>query len=149
MESRPAQDGTSIRRRRECSKCGRRFTTYEYIERTPLMVIKRDGGREPYERQKLVNGVLLACRKRPVSRDRIEKLVNEVEARLSEDERLEVSSAELGEMVLEQLINIDPVAYVRFASVYRQFNTPEQFVEELNNLKERRESGGAKKFKKG
>lgn len=113
------------------------------------MVIKRDGAREPYERQKLVNGVLLACRKRPVSRDRIEKLVDEVEAKLSEDERLEVSSAELGEMVLEQLINIDPVAYVRFASVYRQFNTPEQFVEELNNLKERRESGGAKKIKKG
>ncbi len=138
LDSRPALDGTSIRRRRECSNCGKRFTTYEYIEQIPLMVIKRDGRREPYERQKLLNGLLLACRKRPISRERIENLVTTIESKLSEDSRIEVSTSELGEMVLEQLIDFDPVAYVRFASVYRQFDSPEQFVEELNKLKERR-----------
>jgi transcriptional repressor NrdR len=101
----------------------------------PLMVIKRDGRREPYERQKVVNGIVLACRKRPVGREEIERLVETVEARLEEQGRVEVSSAEIGELVLEQLIKIDPVAYVRFASVYRQFNSPEQFVEELKKLK--------------
>lgn len=141
LDSRPAQDGNAIRRRRECLGCGRRFTTYEYIERIPLMVIKRDGRREPYDRQKLINGVVLACRKRPVGREKIEKMVDSVELKLSEDSRIEVSSTELGELVLEQLINLDPVAYVRFASVYRQFNSPEQFVEELNNLKKGGGSG--------
>ncbi len=140
LDSRPAQDGTAIRRRRECIACGNRWTTYEYIERTPLMVIKRDGRREPYDRQKLLNGILLACRKRPVSRNRIEELVNKVEAKLSEDSQTEVSSKELGELVLERLLEIDPVAYVRFASVYRQFNSPEQFVEELKHLKKGGES---------
>ncbi|MGQ9707272.1 MAG: transcriptional regulator NrdR [bacterium] len=141
LDSRPAQDGNAIRRRRECLGCGRRFTTYEYIERIPLMVIKRDGRREPYDRQKLINGVVLACRKRPVGREKIEKMVDSVELKLSEDSRIEVSSTELGELVLEQLINLDPVAYVRFASVYRQFDSPEQFVEELNNLKKGGGSG--------
>lgn len=145
LDSRPAQEGNAIRRRRECLKCGKRFTTYEYIERTPLMVVKRDGRHEPYDRQKVVNGILLACRKRPVGRAEIEKLVDAVENKLSEDGRIEVSSAELGEMVLEQLINIDPVAYVRFASVYRQFNSPEQFVEELKNLKKGGIGGGTEK----
>lgn len=99
------------------------------------MVIKRDRRRAPYDRQKLLNGILLACRKRPVSRAEIEKLIDAVEAKVTEDSRVEVSSAELGELVLEKLLAIDPVAYVRFASVYRQFNSPEQFVEELKNLK--------------
>jgi len=141
LDSRPAQEGNAVRRRRECLRCGKRFTTYEYIERVPLMVVKRDGRREPYDRQKLINGVVLACRKRPVGRAEIEKLVDAVELKLSEDSRVEVSSAELGGMVLEQLINLDPVAYVRFASVYRQFNSPEQFVEELKNLKKGGGSG--------
>lgn len=135
LDSRPSQDGTAIRRRRECTVCGKRFTTYEYIEQMPLMVIKRDRRREPYDRQKLLNGILLACRKRPVSRTEIEKLIDAVEAKVTEDSRVEVSSTELGELVLEKLLAIDPVAYVRFASVYRQFNSPEQFVEELKNLK--------------
>lgn len=144
LDSRPAQDGNAIRRRRECLKCGRRFTTYEYVERMPLMVIKRDGRHEPYDRQKVVNGIVLACRKRPVGRQEIERVVEAVEARLEEQGKLEVSSTEIGEMVLEQLIKIDPVAYVRFASVYRQFNSPEQFVEELKKL-EREEQGGRTK----
>ncbi|MCR4423008.1 MAG: transcriptional regulator NrdR [candidate division WOR-3 bacterium] len=135
LDSRPSQDGTAIRRRRECTNCGKRFTTYEYVEQMPLMVVKRDGRREPYNRQKLLNGILLACRKRPISRAEIEKLIDFVETRLNEDCRVEVSSSELGELVLKQLLLIDPVAYVRFASVYRQFNSPEQFVEELENLK--------------
>ncbi len=111
----------------------------------PLMVVKRDGRREPYNRQKLLNGILLACRKRPISRAEIEKLIDFVETRLNEDCRVEVNSSELGELVLKQLLSIDPVAYVRFASVYRQFNSPEQFVEELENLKkgdQRGKTGG-------
>jgi len=145
LDSRPSQDGTAIRRRRECINCGKRFTTYEYVEQMPLMVVKRDGRREPYNRQKLLNGILLACRKRPISRAEIEKLIDFVETRLNEDCRVEVNSSELGELVLKQLLSIDPVAYVRFASVYRQFNSPEQFVEELENLKkgdQRGKTGG-------
>lgn len=122
-------------------KCGRRFTTYEYVERMPLMVIKRDGRREPYDRQKVVNGIVLACRKRPVGRQEIEQVVEAVETRLEEQGRVEVSSAEIGELVLEQLIKIDPVAYVRFASVYRQFTSPEQFVEELKKFKKEARGG--------
>ncbi|MGB9741846.1 MAG: transcriptional regulator NrdR [candidate division WOR-3 bacterium] len=142
LDSRPAQDGNAIRRRRECLNCGQRFTTYEYVERMPLMVIKRDGRREPYERQKVVQGIVLACRKRPVGRGEIERLVETVEARLEEEGRVEVSSAKIGELVLEQLIKVDPVAYVRFASVYRQFNSPEQFVEELKKLEREAQDGG-------
>lgn len=99
------------------------------------MVIKRDGRHEPYDRQKVVNGIVLACRKRPVGRNEIERVVDALERRLEEEGRVEVSSAEIGELVLEQLIEIDPVAYVRFASVYRQFTSPEQFVEELRKIK--------------
>ncbi|MEO0008996.1 MAG: transcriptional regulator NrdR [candidate division WOR-3 bacterium] len=135
LDSRPVQEGNAIRRRRECLKCGKRFTTYEYVERMPLMVIKRDGRHEPYDRQKVVNGIVLACRKRPVGRNEIERIVDALERRLEEEGRVEVTSAEIGELVLEQLIEIDPVAYVRFASVYRQFTSPEQFVEELKKIK--------------
>lgn len=112
------------------------------------MVIKRDGRREPFDRQKIINGIILACRKRPVGQTAIEKLVESVETKLSEDGRSEVSSAELGELVLERLLQLDPVAYVRFASVYRQFNSPEQFVAELNNLKKGGERGEAGKADK-
>lgn len=135
LDSRPARDGAAVRRRRECLKCSKRFTTYEYVERTPLMVVKRNGSREPYDRGKLLAGVVLACRKRPTSREDMDKLVDSVEAKLGEDYRLEVPSQELGELVLERLSALDPVAYVRFASVYRQFDSPEHFVEELKNLK--------------
>jgi len=137
LDSRPARDGAAVRRRRECSKCSNRFTTYEYVERTPLMVVKRNGSREPYDREKLLAGVVLACRKRPISRDDIEKLVDSVDVKLGEDSRLEVPSQELGELVLERLSVLDPVAYVRFASVYRQFDSPEHFVEELKNLRQK------------
>jgi transcriptional repressor NrdR len=135
LDSRPSRDGAAVRRRRECLKCGNRFTTYEYVEKTPLMVVKRNGSREPFDRGKLLAGVVLACRKRPVSREDMDKLVDSVEVKLGEDYRLEVPSQELGELVLERLSVLDPVAYVRFASVYRQFDSPEHFVEELKNLK--------------
>jgi transcriptional repressor NrdR len=136
LDSRPAREGAAVRRRRECAKCNSRFTTYEYVERTPLMVIKRNGTRESYDRGKLLAGVVLACRKRPISRDDMEKLVDSVDVKLGEDSRLEVPSQELGELVLERLSALDPVAYVRFASVYRQFDSPEHFVEALKNLKQ-------------
>jgi transcriptional repressor NrdR len=116
-------------------KCSNRFTTYEYVEKTPLMVVKRNGSREPFDRGKLLAGVVLACRKRPIGRDEMEKLVDAVETKLGEEYRLEVPSQELGELVLERLSELDPVAYVRFASVYRQFDSPEHFVQELKNLK--------------
>lgn len=134
LDSRPTRDGAAVRRRRECLKCGNRFTTYEYVEKTPLMVVKRNGSREPFDRGKLLAGVVLACRKRPVGREEMDKLVDSIEVKLGEDYRLEVPSQELGELVLERLSVLDPVAYVRFASVYRQFESPEQFVKELKNL---------------
>jgi len=134
LDSRPARDGAAIRRRRGCSQCSKRFTTYEYVEQTPLVVVKRNGSSEPYDRGKLLAGVTLACRKRPAGREQIERLVEGIEAKLAEQNCLEVTSAELGRMVLAELRNLDPVAYVRFASVYRQFDSPERFVEELENL---------------
>jgi transcriptional repressor NrdR len=134
LDSRPAREGSAVRRRRECSKCGNRYTTYESVERASLMVVKRDNSREPYDRDKLLRGVMLACRKRPVSREAMERLVDAVESKLGEEYRVEVAASELGEMVLAQLRALDPVAYVRFASVYRKFETAEQFVEELKNL---------------
>ena len=100
LDSRPARDGAAVRRRRECAKCSSRFTTYEYVERTPLMVVKRDGSRQPYDRGKLLAGVVLACRKRPISRDDMEKLVDSVDVKLGEDSRLEVPAQELGELGL-------------------------------------------------
>jgi transcriptional repressor NrdR len=139
LDSRPAQNGEAVRRRRECIPCGRRFTTYEYIERAALVVAKRDGRREPFDRQKLLSGLMLALRKRPVSREQAERLVEGVEAELAETYRLEVSSRELGEIVLARLRELDTIAYIRFASVYRYYENAEQFVSELTNLKK----GGA------
>ncbi len=135
LDSRLAQAGEAVRRRRECAVCHKRFTTYEYVERTALMVEKRDGRHEPYSRQKLLNGVLLALRKRPVSRAEAERFVDSVEAGMAEEYRLEITSRELGEIVLEKLRALDPVAYVRFASVYRKFENAEQFVSELHNIR--------------
>ncbi len=134
VDSRPADEGSSIRRRRECLKCGKRFTTYETIERTPLMLVKRDGTRQPYDRQKLLNGIIKACEKRPVSIQRMEELVNKIEQRLFSSLDYEISSKLIGEMVMEELRSVDEVAYVRFASVYRQFKDINTFMEELNML---------------
>ena len=126
VDSRPTDEGTSIRRRRECLKCLKRFTTYETVERMPLMLVKRDGTRQAYDRQKLLNGLMKACEKRPVSLMQLEQIVDNVES--------EVSSKVIGELVMEQLRKVDEVAYVRFASVYRQFKDINTFMEELNTL---------------
>ena len=136
VDSRPADEGSSIRRRRECLKCGKRFTTYETIERTPLMLVKRDGTRQPYDRKMLLSGVVKACQKRPVPLQRLEGLVDAVERKLYSSLDYEVSSKAIGEMVMEELRSVDEVAYVRFASVYRQFKDINSFLEELKNILE-------------
>ncbi len=127
VDSRPAREGRAIRRRRECLACGRRFTTFERYEERPLMVIKKDGRREVYDRNKVLQGMILACRKRPVSVEVLEKAVDEIEHEIQNRMESEVSSVEIGRMVMEKLLKIDPVAYVRFASVYEEFNDPQQF----------------------
>lgn len=134
VDSRPTDEGTSIRRRRECLKCMKRFTTYETVERLPLMLIKRDGAREPYDRNKLLSGVMKACEKRPVPQARLEQLVDTVEQRLFGTLETEISSQKIGEMVMDELRRVDEVAYVRFASVYRQFKDINTFLDELNTL---------------
>lgn len=134
VDSRPTDEGTSIRRRRECLHCLKRFTTYETVERLPLMLIKRDGAREPYDRNKLLSGVMKACEKRPVPQARLEQLVDTVEQKLFGTLETEISSQKIGEMVMQELKAVDEVAYVRFASVYRQFKDINTFLEELNSL---------------
>ena len=134
VDSRPTDEGTSIRRRRECLHCLKRFTTYETIERLPLMLVKRDGTREPYDRNKLLSGVMKACEMRPVPQALLEQLVDTVEQKLSGTLETEISSQKIGEMVMQELKNADEVAYVRFASVYRQFKDINTFLEELNSL---------------
>ena len=138
IESRPAQDGSVIRRRRECVKCERRFTTYERLEQIPLVVIKKDGGRELFDPQKVRTGILKACEKRPVSLEVIDNLVDEIEMELRSRMDKEISSQEIGEIVIERLRELDEVAYVRFASVYRQFKDIESFGEEIRKLRERK-----------
>ena len=134
VDSRPTDEGTSIRRRRECLKCLKRFTTYETVERMPLMLVKRDGTRQPYDRQKLLGGLVKACEKRPVSLMKLEQIVDNVEQRVFSALESEVSSKTIGELVMEQLRSVDEVAYVRFASVYRQFKDINTFMDELNTL---------------
>lgn len=134
VDSRAAQDGRAVRRRRECLKCNKRFTTYEYVESAPLAIIKGDNRREPYDRRKLLAGVTLACKKRPVGVDQIESLVNSIETDLGKNTRSEVESKIIGEMVMERLRKVDEVAYVRFASVYRQFQDKEEFLDEIRRL---------------
>lgn len=134
VDSRPTDEGASIRRRRTCLKCGKRFTTYETVERMPIMLVKRDGTRQPYDRQKLLGGVLKACEKRPVAHERLERLVDDVEQMMFSTVEYEISTKDVGELVMEQLKDIDEVAYVRFASVYRQFKDINTFMEELNTL---------------
>jgi transcriptional repressor NrdR len=134
VDSRTIKEGEAIRRRRECLQCHQRFTTYEYVEKTPLTVIKRDGRREPFERQKLINGMITASRKRPVSIEQIEAIADRVERELSESASPEVSSLAIGEMVMEELRQIDEVSYVRFASVYRKFEDTSEFHKVIKGL---------------
>jgi transcriptional repressor NrdR len=134
VDSRASSEGAAIRRRRECLSCGKRFTTYEHIEEHRLMVIKKDGRREPFDRNKLLGGLVKACEKRPVGMDQLEQLVDELERDLSKSFDREVSSREIGERIMRRLHALDPVAYVRFASVYREFKDVEQFMSELKDL---------------
>jgi len=134
IDSRPAEEGTTIRRRRECLSCGKRFTTYEIMERLPLLVIKRDGSRQSFDRMKVIGGMVKACEKRPVRADEIERIADEVEQELQSSLEREVSSVQIGEMIMDRLKDLDQVAYVRFASVYRQFKDINTFLEELNKM---------------
>ena len=134
IDSRPTDEGQRIRRRRECLKCGKRFTTYEIIESLPIIVIKKDKSRETFNRDKLMTGLLRACEKRPVSIDTLDTLIDEIETTLQNSLDREVSSEKIGELVMEKLKKIDEVAYVRFASVYRQFKDINTFMSELNKL---------------
>lgn len=134
IDSRPTDEGERIRRRRECLGCSKRFTTYEVIETVPLIVIKRDKSRVPFDRNKLLSGMLRACEKRPVSIDVLEKAANEVETQLQNSLDREVTSLAIGELVMDQLRGIDEVAYIRFASVYRQFADINTFMDVINKL---------------
>lgn len=134
IDSRPTDEGERIRRRRECLKCQKRFTTYEIIESLPIIVIKKDKSREVFNRDKLVSGMLRACEKRPVSINDIEKAIDEIEAMLQNSLDREVTSERIGELVMDKLKMLDEVAYVRFASVYRQFKDISTFMDELNKL---------------
>lgn len=134
IDSRPAEESTTIRRRRECLECGKRFTTYEIIERMPLVVIKRDGSRQSFDKVKLINGMVRACEKRPVSLKQLESIAEEIEQELQGDLDREIRTEEIGEMVMKRLKNLDEVAYVRFASVYRSFKDINTFMDELTKL---------------
>ena len=134
LDSRAANENKSIRRRRECERCARRFTTFEMVEETPLMVIKKDGSREEFSHEKILRGLIRACEKRPVSMETMETLVSEVEKRIRETAQAEVESREIGEALMELLYPVDEVAYVRFASVYRQFKDINMFMKELTQM---------------
>jgi len=138
VDSREVNDGRMIRRRRECLECHRRFTTYERIEEMPYLVIKKDGRREEFDRQKLLGGILRACEKRPVQIDKIEAVVDDIIGRLYEVIEREIPSVDIGEIVMERLKTLDSVAYVRFASVYREFKDVDEFMQELQSLVRRR-----------
>ncbi|MCR4716820.1 MAG: transcriptional regulator NrdR [Lachnospiraceae bacterium] len=134
IDSRPADDNNSIRRRRECEKCGKRFTTYEKIESIPLIVIKKDNTRVPYDRAKIEKGILRSCHKRPVSVEQIEKCVDDIENRIFNMELKEIKSSDIGEIVMEVLMDLEEVAYVRFASVYREFKDVNTFMNEIEKI---------------
>ena len=134
IDSRSTEEGTTIRRRRECLECGKRFTTYEKIETIPIIVVKKDGLRESFDREKVLNGILRACEKRPVTLSDIEKLIDDIESKLYNMLEREVTSEKIGEMVMERLKNLDDIAYVRFASVYRQFKDINSFMDELAKI---------------
>ena len=134
IDSRPTEEGNSIRRRRECIQCGRRFTTYEKIEMVPLLVVKKDKRREPFDSQKIRNGILHACEKRPISLTEIDAVVTKIEQAVYNAMETEITTRQIGEMVMDELKKLDEVAYVRFASVYRQFTDISSFMEELTKL---------------
>lgn len=134
VDSRISSDGDSIRRRRKCPKCEERFTTYEYIEQVPLMVVKRDGRRQPFDRTRVLNGIMKACEKRPVSVEQIEAMVDSIEHGIRKKYDQEVAAKDIGEMTMKGLADLDEVAYVRFASVYRQFRDVNQFMDELQGI---------------
>lgn len=134
IDSRPTEEGSAIRRRRECEECGRRFTTYEKVEESIIMVIKKDGKREAFDRNKVMNGIVKACEKRPVSMADIEKIVFDIERGLNNMMEKEVKSTFIGELIMDQLKKLDQVAYVRFASVYRQFTDVNTFIQEIEKL---------------
>jgi transcriptional repressor NrdR len=145
VDSRPAEDGAAIRRRRECLACGARFTTYEKVESLPLMVIKKDGSRQPFDREKLLMGIMKSCAKRPVTTEQIERLIDTIERVAGNMMKREITTSKIGELVLRYLRNLDEVAYIRFASVYRDFGDIHSFVEEMRILQEqdRQASDGA------
>ena len=138
LNSRPTEDNKSIRRRRQCERCERRFTTYEKIECMPIMVIKTNQTREPFDRDKLLKGILRSCNKRPIHLEQLEALVGEIENQIYAYERKEITSAEIGEIALAYLKQLDEVAYIRFASVYKKFNDIDEFIVELENIKKRK-----------
>ena len=145
VDSRTTREGAAIRRRRECLKCGKRYTSYEYIETAPLMVVKKDGRREAYDREKLLTGLIRACEKRPVSREQLENLVEEVESATFGKFKHEIQSDDLGNEIIDRLQALDEVAYVRFASVYRQFKDINQFLSEIKGIlvdKNKKKEGG-------
>jgi len=141
VDSRASEGGEAIRRRRECLECGRRYTTYERVEEIPLRVIKKDGTREAFDRRKILEGMSKACEKRPVSTEKLDELVSDIERQLADVAEREVTSRQIGELVMAKLRELDQVAYVRFASVYRAFKDINQFLEELRPLLERRGQG--------
>ena len=134
VDSRPTDEGESIRRRRECLLCQKRFTTYEIVEVLPIIVIKKDGSRQPFDKQKILNGLLRAAEKRPISLGDLTRVVDNIELKLQNELRREVGTSEIGELVMDELKNIDEVAYVRFASVYRQFTDLNNFMRELRKI---------------
>lgn len=134
VDSRPTDEGQAIRRRRECINCAKRFTTYEKIEEIPLIVVKKDGNRQTYDRNKILNGIIKACEKRPVSMNDIEKILEDIEKILYNSLEKEITSVEIGEMIMNKLKETDEVAYVRFASVYRQFKDVKSFMDELKEI---------------
>ena len=134
IDSRPADENSSIRRRRECLSCGKRFTTYETVESLPMVVVKKDGSRQSFDRRKVLGGMIRACEKRPVPLAELEKIAEEIEQDLQNSREREISTEAIGEKVMERLRNVDQVAYVRFASVYRQFKDIDTFMTELNKL---------------
>ncbi len=148
LDSRQTEEGASIRRRRECMACHKRFTTYERLDQIPFLVIKKDGRREPFSRTKILNGMMRACEKRPISVETLEKAVKQIEGEVRSRLEREVSSESIGELVMDKLRELDDVAYVRFASVYRQFKDIDRFIEELQQLRRdsvRKDSGSSGK----
>lgn len=137
VDSRASKEGRAVRRRRECLECEKRFTTYEYIEAAPLTIVKSDKRREPFDRQKLLSGIETACKKRPVSRKQIDGIVDRIAEQIEKLSKMEVDSGEIGKMVMNELYNVDEVAYIRFASVYRKFKDRGEFITEVKELETR------------